>query len=77
MLKCDEVAGPSCLTKAADDEPVFVLRGQDKLAPALVRAWAVLAALHGCGDDKVIEARYAAQKMEDWQAQTGRGKWPD
>jgi hypothetical protein len=29
-----------CLQKAADDEPIFVLRGQDALAPALVREWA-------------------------------------
>lgn len=29
-----------CFAKAALDEPVFVLRAQDKAAPALVRKWA-------------------------------------
>jgi len=29
-----------CFAKAALDEPLFVLRAQDKAAPALVRKWA-------------------------------------
>jgi hypothetical protein len=28
-----------CLAKAADDEPIFVLRAQDRLAPAAVYNW--------------------------------------
>lgn len=28
-----------CFAKAADDEPLFVLRAQDTFAPALIRAW--------------------------------------
>lgn len=35
-LKADD----KCLAKAADDEPIFVLRAQDKSAPAAVRRWA-------------------------------------
>lgn len=29
-----------CFAKAADDEPIFVLRATDKFAPAIVREWA-------------------------------------
>jgi hypothetical protein len=32
--------GRGCLGRAADDEPVFVLRGQDMLAPDLIDLWA-------------------------------------
>jgi hypothetical protein len=40
MIKSKEVVGPSCLTRAHDDEPIFVLRANDEYAPMLVRAWA-------------------------------------
>lgn len=38
-IKKDELVN-GCFAKAADDEPLFVLRATDKLAPALVREWA-------------------------------------
>jgi hypothetical protein len=56
----------ACLDKVADDEPIFVLRGQDKLAPALVRLWADLAELHGCDPHKLFEARLLAGQMDCW-----------
>jgi uncharacterized protein (UPF0147 family) len=66
----------SCLAKAADDEPIFVLRAQDKSAPRTVRRWA--------SDNKATldrakyeEAHALADEMEAWQARTGRAKWPD
>src|ERR1700730_449746 len=37
--------GEGCLGKAADDEPVFILRAQDIFAPDLVREWADLISL--------------------------------
>src|SRR5208282_304855 len=40
MIKRLELIGPSCLTKAADDEPVFVLRANDELAAPIIRLWA-------------------------------------
>jgi hypothetical protein len=40
MIKRDELKGPSCLTNAADDEPLFVLRANDELAAAVVVTWA-------------------------------------
>lgn len=65
MLKRDEVSNPnSCLNKAADDEPVFVLRGRDALAPQHVRDWAEHAELRGASAEKVAEARQLADAME-------------
>jgi len=41
VIKRNELANPnSCLNKAADDEPLFVFRANDPLAPQLVREWA-------------------------------------
>jgi hypothetical protein len=40
MIKRLELIGPSCLTNAKDDEPIFVLKSTDELAPAIVREWA-------------------------------------
>jgi hypothetical protein len=69
MLKRDEIANPnSCLNKAADDEPVFVLRGRDALAPEIVRDWANRAEANGASADKVDEARALADKMHAWPA---------
>lgn len=40
-MKRDEIATPdSCLNKADDTEPLFVLRANDENAPAAVAAWA-------------------------------------
>lgn len=62
-----------CLDKAGDDEPIFVLRAQDKLAPALVRQWADQAAANGCPEPKVQDARQLADRMESWPVR----KMPD
>lgn len=41
MLKAKELSTPtSCLNNAADDEPIFVLKSTDELAPEIVRNWA-------------------------------------
>jgi hypothetical protein len=66
-------AGKGCLGKAADDEPVFILRGQDIIAYELVRRWADIAERHGCGADKIKEARNLASAMYKWPTQ----KYPD
>jgi hypothetical protein len=65
MLKNDEAAR-GCFAKAADDEPLFVLRAQDRLAPDVVREWARLAEAHACAPHKVAEARSLADAMERW-----------
>lgn len=58
--------GEGCLGKAADDEPVFVLRAQDQHAAALVRAWADMAEGTRCPAHKVAEARQLAADMAAW-----------
>lgn len=55
-----------CLDKLADDEPYFVLRGQDKWAPLLVRQWAQLAQRASINPSKVKEAFALAAAMEAW-----------
>jgi hypothetical protein len=70
-------SGSSCFGKADIDEPLFVLRAQDRCAPAAVRDWAHRATNAGCSIEKVAEAMDIALEMEEWQARTGRAKWPD
>lgn len=67
----EKIAG--CFAKAAEDEPLFVLRAQDKLAPIVVKLWAELAAHHGAGLEKVHEAKRLAFEMEQWPNR----KYPD
>ncbi len=58
--------GVSCYDKAADDEPIFVLRAQDGIAPMVVRMWADMAEYLGVSEEKVEEARLLADQMEEW-----------
>ena len=48
------------------DEPVFLLRGQDKFAAEVVRYWADLVA-DATGDTELFEVAYThADRMDDW-----------
>jgi hypothetical protein len=68
VIKRDELANPnSCINKAAADEPIFVLRAQDILAPEVVRRWARLARSRGTSEIKAAEAFALADQMEIWQ----------
>jgi hypothetical protein len=50
-----------------ENEPVFILRGQDKNAPLTVRYWARQARLNGA-DEKIVEAAMSqADTMDEWQ----------
>ncbi len=60
----------------ADQEPVFVLRAQDQLAPVVIKIWALLAESLGTPQEKVSEARLIAEDMEIWQLNNIR-KIPD
>jgi hypothetical protein len=64
------------LATVADDEPIFVLRAHDKLAPVLVVLWCQLASLHGCPAAKVDETYGLLNRMRHWQAEHGC-TWPD
>ncbi len=59
-----------------DEEPVFVLRAQDQLAPVVVKIWALLAESLGTPSEKVRQARFVAEAMEVWQVNNVR-KTPD
>lgn len=59
---------PPCLTKADPDEPLFILRGHDKAAPATVRLWVHLGKIHGVSDAKIEGAEKIAREMEMYQA---------
>jgi hypothetical protein len=61
-----------CYQNAEPDEPLFVLLGRDKHAPALVWLWAVLRELDGEDPAKVAEARECVDDMIEWG--TIRGK---
>lgn len=66
----------SCLQKAGESEPIFVLRAQDQLAPIVVRMWCVLARKAGTPAAKINDAYRAADQMDEWQGVHG-GKRPD
>lgn len=80
-LKRDEIANPeSCLNKAADDEPIFVLRSNDPCAAKIVRKWAdeyvlekTLASMDGVLTNRELakaqEARGLANMMDAWRFQ--------
>lgn len=59
-----------------DDEPVFLLRGQDPIAHVAVRAWAKMLEDQG-GDARMIEAaRNHADRMAEWARARGKAR-PD
>ena len=62
--------------KIPQDEPVFVLRGQDLTAPDTLRYWAAHAHRNGAADDIVLLALNQAREMEKWQRLIAR-KTPD
>lgn len=76
MIKSRELIGPSCLTNAADDEPIFVLKSTDELAPAIVRLWAGRyrnqkfdqpGGITPKQADKYGEAMELADQMDEWR----------
>lgn len=62
--------------KIPEDEPVFMLRGQDIVAPQVVEIWAMAAHNAGASDNIVQHAYAHAERMRDWQAEHG-AKVPD
>ena len=69
MTRMDELTDPtSCINKAENDEPVFVLRAKDPLAAATVDHWANLATGTGVHEDwKIKDARELAKEMRRWR----------
>lgn len=57
--------------KVNANEPLFILRGSDPIAPALVELWAKLKE-HSAGDnaidwDEINKAEECARQMHEWQ----------
>ncbi len=62
--------------KIGEDEPVFILRAQDELAPATIDHWSNLLEAHD-GDPRAVKlARDWAQEMRHWQI-SHKTKLPD
>jgi hypothetical protein len=63
--KLEELNDPnSTLNKAADDEPIFILRAQDMTAPQTVLEW--MQRNPQIGEAKFAEARDCADAMRAW-----------
>jgi hypothetical protein len=70
--------GEGCLGKAADDEPVFVLRAQDRTFAETVFIWTILNRMIGrSAEGKLRGAEQVAQDGIAWQMRTGRAKVAD
>lgn len=70
----DRIQDPARLIP--DDEPVFLIRGQDMCAPSVLNFWADQAETAGADAEIVRRARLHAIQMRIWQKQKG-SKAPD
>ncbi len=71
MIKHMELAElNSCLNKAEDDEPIFVLRAKDPVAVATILHWCNLRVENGKnqpGDAKLAEAMRLCNQIAEWR----------
>jgi hypothetical protein len=58
--------GNSCYDNAAPDEPLFVLKATDPLAPRVVEEWARIAQENGVNQAKIDDARQLAERMRQY-----------
>jgi len=65
-----------CLTKLELSEPIFTLRGRDRLAPMIIRLWADLTATQAGSIDKAKDGYRKAEFFDRW-AQENKSKFPD
>lgn len=54
-------------TDLEDDEPVFLLRASDLLAPVVVNLYAIQCTMHHVNTDRTDEVRKIAISMKEWQ----------
>ena len=67
MTKHDEIYNAdSTLNKCHPDEPIFILRASDILAPIVVKYWATIAQDTGVNSEKVKEAWLVSEAMKKW-----------
>lgn len=50
-----------------EDEPVFLIRGQDAVGPETVDHWAFMAEQEGASKEIIVAAKYQAAEMRKWQ----------
>lgn len=71
MIKREELTNPrSCMSRAQDDEPTFVLLARDITAPGAIRAWCrrrIETGKNCITDPQIKEALALADAMEDWR----------
>ena len=61
-----------------DDEPVFLIRGQDAAAPSAISGYAAEAKAEGASDKHVERALARAREIRQWQDEhPARVKVPD
>jgi len=75
MTRAEEL-DHGCLSKVADDEPIFVLRAKDVLAISTVYTWILRARSASVSEEKLKKAKNLIHKMRDWQEKNGC-KYPD
>ena len=72
MIKRDELSDPtSCLNRAAEDEPVFVLKATDICAPDTILFWILSRLTAGRNqesDSQIKEAQTLASDMVKYRA---------
>jgi len=64
--------GKFSIPKVGEDEPVFVLRAQDKLAATAIEMYRLLAASHDC---KI--AGDISKEIDNFEKWSGKRKMPD
>lgn len=68
MIKHQELSNPaSCMSRARDDERVFVLLARDAAAPVAIRAWVaerIRLRKNSLTDPQILEALECANEME-------------
>lgn len=70
----DRIQDPTGLIP--EDEPVFLIRAQDRAAPLSVRCWAMIAEEFGAAPELVQRALDWSDQMAAWQQKHG-SKTPD
>jgi hypothetical protein len=60
-----------------EDEPVFLLRGQDMTAPTVMWYWAQVAQHQGADSKIVLRVLDWAREVERYQQENGIAKVPD
>jgi hypothetical protein len=65
------------IQKIPEDEPVFLIRGKDIVAPEVIRQWAWRAHEVGADEEIVMRALEWARHVEEWQTENERIDIPD